>query len=449
MKWAFDILVVGAGPAGMAAAVTAAQSGQHVGLVDDNPAPGGQIWRSGTHLPVAARQWQSRLNASSVVRLQGWRVFDCPEPNLVRAERGGGSPFLNAAAGINESDWAELRCRALILATGARERFLPFPGWTLPNVMGAGGMDAMVRGGLPIAGKRVVVAGTGPLLLAVAAHLAARHAKIVSICEQAQMSRLARFAAYMVTEPVKLWQGARYRMSIPGFSYRTGCWPVAAHGGDRLQAVTLRQGVKQWEVDCDYLACGFHLVPNTELPELLGCRIADEFITTDKLMQTSIPDVYCAGEPTGIGGVELSLLEGRIAALAASGSIDQAQSLARRRRHKLGFVRALQQACTLDPQLRELSTDDTIVCRCEDVRHRSLREHASWREAKLHTRCGMGPCQGRICGSAAEFLFGWRAESVRPPVFPVSVSSLVSESDGETETLTAASSSPQNFKETP
>jgi NADPH-dependent 2,4-dienoyl-CoA reductase/sulfur reductase-like enzyme len=202
-------------------------------------------------------------------------------------------------------------------------------------------------------------------------------------------------------------------------------------------------------VDCDYLACGFHLVPNKELPELLGCRIADEFVTTDKLMQTSIPGVYCVGEPTGIGGVELSLLEGRIAALAASGSIDQAQDLARARRRKLGFVRALGQVCALDPQLRELPAQDTIVCRCEDVRHRSLREHTTWREAKLHTRCGMGPCQGRICGSAAEFLFGWRAESVRPPVFPVSVSSLVSESDGETETLTAASSSPQNFKETP
>ena len=430
MRSSFDILVVGAGPAGIAAAVIAAEAGRHVGLVDDNPAPGGQIWRSAAHLPPAAHVWQTRLDASSVVRLQGWRIFDCPEPNLVRAERTG------AASSAN--DHAEIGCGSLILATGARERFLPFPGWTLPNVMGAGGLDAMVRGGLPIAGKRVVVAGTGPLLLAVAAHLAERQAIIVAICEQAPLTRLVRFAAHILTEPAKLWQGVQFRQAIPGFPYRTGCWPIAAQGGDQLQSVTLRQGTKQWSVDCDYLACGFHLVPNTELPELLGCSIEDGFVATDDLMQTSIANVYCAGEPTGIGGVELSLLEGQTAALAASGKLENARSLASQRRRRLGFVRALDQACALDSQLRELPAEDTIVCRCEDIRHGALSEHGSWRDAKLHTRCGMGPCQGRICGAAAEFLYGWRVSSVRPPLFPVSVSSLVS-----------ATSSPLNSKETP
>ena len=271
MRWSFDILVVGAGPAGIAAAVSAAEAGRHVGLIDDNPAPGGQIWRGGAHLPVAARQWMARLNAASVVRLQGWRVFDCPSPGLVRAERNRASSPLSAGASVD--GYAELHCANLILATGARERFLPFPGWTLPNVMGAGGLDAMVRGGLPIAGKRVVVAGTGPLLLAVAAHLAEGQAKIVAICEQAPSSRLARFATRMLTQPAKLWQGAQYRITLRHTPYLTGCWPIAAQGGERLQSVTLRRGPKQWNVGCDYLACGFHLVPNTELPELLGCRI--------------------------------------------------------------------------------------------------------------------------------------------------------------------------------
>src|SRR6202034_2530890 len=119
--------------------------------------------------------------------LSGWRVFDCPEPTLIRAERNAAFRVGHGERTWDGDNYAELRCEKLILATGARERFLPFPGWTLPNVMGAGGRDAMGPGGLPIAGKRVVVAGTGPLLLAVAANLAARHAKIVSICEQAQM----------------------------------------------------------------------------------------------------------------------------------------------------------------------------------------------------------------------------------------------------------------------
>lgn len=411
-----EILVVGAGPAGLAAAVCAAQAGRSVALLDDNPAPGGQIWRSGGHQPEQARAWLARLQASRVTRLQGWRVVDSPEPQVLRAER-------NGAAG-QERNCADFSYKTLILATGARERFLPFPGWTLPNVMGAGGLDAMVRGGLPVAGKRVVVAGTGPLLFAVAAHVAQRGAQIAAVCEQASMARLARFAARMISQPGKLWQGAGYSLAMGPMRLRTGCWPVAARGSDRLRSVTLRQGAKQWDVECEYLACGFHLVPNAELPAMLGCRLADGFVATDAMMRTSVVQVYCAGEPTGIGGVDLALLEGQIAGLAAAGRAEHAQELASRRQAQLAFVRALHEACALNPELRTLAAEETIVCRCEDVRYGALRQRASWREAKLHTRCGMGPCQGRICGAATEYLFGWGADSVRPPVFPALVSSL-------------------------
>jgi D-hydroxyproline dehydrogenase subunit alpha len=417
--------VVGAGPAGIAAAVTAAEAGLRVAIVDDNPASGGQIWRNGAHLPRAARAYIARLQHSSAVPLLGWRVFDAPEPHLLCAEPSAfPSSAHNGPAPANNGIRAELRFKKLILATGARERFLPFPGWTLPNVMGAGALDALVRGGLPIAGKRVVVAGTGPLLLAVAAHLARRGARIVAVCEQASFAQLARFAASLVFEPAKLAQGAAYALTMRRARLRTGCWPVAAHGADHLRAVTLRQGDKLWDVDCDYLACGFHLVPNIELPVLLGCRTGGGFVAVNDLLETSIPDIYCAGEHTGIGGVELALLEGEIAALAASGQAAAAQKLARRRRRKLAFVRALEQACALNPQLRSLPADDTLVCRCEDVPYAALCSRANWRDAKLHTRCGMGPCQGRICGTATEFLFGWNADSVRPPVFPALVANL-------------------------
>jgi len=196
----FDILVVGAGPAGIAAAVSASASGKRVGLVDDNPAPGGQIWRSGTPAGAEARKWLARLDTSSVFRLQGWRVIDHPKHGTLRVE--------------SDQDCRDLCYEKLILATGARERFLPFPGWTIPNVMGAGGLDAMVRGGLPIAGKRVVVGGTGPLLLAVAAHLTRRGAKIVAVCEQAPLRRFVPFAAYLLREPAKLLQGIAFVPSI-------------------------------------------------------------------------------------------------------------------------------------------------------------------------------------------------------------------------------------------
>jgi len=154
----FDVLVVGGGPAGMAAAARAGESGVHVGLVDDNFSPGGQIWRGGVEggNPHAAA-WMERLQAAQVAKLCGVRVFHQPEPGLLLAE--------------TKDTVCELRYDKLILATGARERFLPFPGWTLPNVIGAGGLQAMVKSGLSIHGKRVVVAGTGPLLVAVAASL--------------------------------------------------------------------------------------------------------------------------------------------------------------------------------------------------------------------------------------------------------------------------------------
>jgi D-hydroxyproline dehydrogenase subunit alpha len=415
MRNAFDTLVIGAGPAGIAAAVTAAECGRRVGLVDDNPNAGGQIWRGSAHIAASARQWLQRLEASPVERLQGWKVFDSPERGLLLAERAGA---------VTGDSAVTLRFGNLILATGARERFLPFPGWTLPNVMGAGGLDAMVRGGLPIAGKRVVVAGTGPLLLAVAAHLVAGGANIVAICEQAPAGQVLPLALHLLAQPGKLRQGLGYRWATRSSRYRTNCHPVEAHGDGRLQSVQLRRGKKQWTVECDYLACGFHLVPNTELAALLGCRMEDGFVATDELLRTSVPGVWCAGEPTGIGGVELSILEGRMAGHAADGRANQAQNLVPQRRTALRFVRVLKDACRLKPQLRTLARDGTIVCRCEDVRVGTLRERENWRDAKLHTRCGMGACQGRVCGSATEFLFGWQADSVRSPIFPAQVSGL-------------------------
>ena len=414
MSERFDIIVVGAGPAGIAAAVSAAAAGKRVALVDDNPAPGGQIWRSGASLPAAARRWLAKLDAAPLLRLQGWRIFDSPQRGSLRAECG--------------SESRDLCYEQLILATGARERFLPFPGWTLPNVMGAGGLDAMVRGGLPIAGKRVVVAGTGPLLLAVAAHLARRGAKVVAVCEQAPLRRFVPFAATLLSEPSKLLQGIAYGVAARGAQFHASCWPVAAHGAERLESVTLQRHGKHWDVGCDYLACAYHLVPNLELPALLGCRIENGFVVADDLLRTSVESVFCAGEPTGIGGAELALLEGEIAGLAAAGRTAEAEKLARHRKRQQGFVHALAAASALDPQLRKLASDATLVCRCEDVPLGVMREHANWRDARLHTRCGMGPCQGRICCAAAEFLFGWSAmpspSSIRPPVFPALVSSL-------------------------
>ena len=291
-------------------------------------------------------------------------------------------------------------------------------------MLGAGGLQALVKTGLPIDGKRVVVAGSGPLFLAVADYLKRSGANVLCIAEQASRTSVARFGFSLLGNAGKISQAMKLRGQLSGVRYLNGCWPVAAHGEEQLERVTLQQGERTWEVECDYLACGFHLVPNVELAQLLGCKIQNGFVTVDEFQRSSIADVYCAGETTGIGGLELSLVEGEIAGLAAAGEETSARALFPVRDKQRKFARALNRAFELRSELKQLATPSTIVCRCEDVTFERLQSSDSWRAAKLHTRCGMGPCQGRICGAAVEFLFSWRSESVRPPVFPVRVESM-------------------------
>jgi D-hydroxyproline dehydrogenase subunit alpha len=409
----FEVLIVGGGPAGIAAAVSAAEAGASVGIVDENPALGGQIWRGEASIQqhsTEASNWNKRSKKAGVTTVCGKRVFHQPEPGILLAE--------------GPDDLVQLSYRNLVLATGARERFLPFPGWTLPNVMGAGGLQAMVKSGLPVRGKRVVVAGTGPLLLAVASYLRGHGARVSLICEQARWSKLGRFSVALLRFPEKIRQGLQLRKDIRGIPFAASSWAVAAHGKRALEAVTISRAGRSETLECDYLACGFHLVPNSELAALLGCRICNGYVQVNDLQGTTVERIFCAGEPTGIGGVELALIEGQIAGLAAAGRNSEAAKLLSKRQRWRRFARVMDDTFCLRPELRNLPSAETLVCRCEDVPYSRLQEHSSWRSAKLHTRCGMGPCQGRICGPATQFLFRWNPDSVRPPVFPARVENL-------------------------
>jgi len=405
----------------MAAAAVAAEAGLNVCLIDDNRKAGGQIWR-GFKLDTAARsstssesgKWSQRLERTRCVIRTESQVIDHPAPNTLRIEHNGE---------VNDLTYGKL-----ILATGARERFLPFPGWTLPGVIGAGALQAFVKSGLDVHGKRVVVAGSGPLLLAIAAGLTDAGARIIAIYEQAPLSRLMSFAVTLTRHPRKITEGLRYARKLRAASYRTGCWVKFARGSAHLDSVTVTDGRREWTHDCDWLACGFHLVPNLELPLLVGCTVSNGYIVVDEVQQSSVRNVACVGELTGIGGLDKALLEGEIAGLSAAGREDQARAFSRRLNKLLSFVRRLDQAFALRNELRTLCDSQTVVCRCEDVAYSTVQPCASWREAKLHTRCGMGPCQGRICGPQTEFLCGWRYSGVRPPLLPAELSSMAAAS---------------------
>ena len=416
----FDVVIVGAGPAGIAAACRAAEAGRRSIVVDEGLGPGGQIWRPSVRGPhgraAAAVHWILRLETSRAIVQRSTSVFD-----IRRLATGG---FL--ISGEQDGRAFEVTGRAIVLATGARERFLPFPGWTLPNVVGIGGAQALLKAGTSFDEKRVVIAGSGPLLLPVAASLAKSGAKVALVAEQAASRNVRGFAVSLWRRPATLMQAALLRSAFLTTRYATGTWVMSARGDLSVREVTITDGASNSVIACDYLCVAFGLVPNTELARLLGCEVEHGQVSVDATQATTVVGVYCAGEPTGIGGVDLSIVEGQIAGLAASGQPVSASLVARAARLRREASR-MDAAFALRPELRTLAEPGTVVCRCEDVRLRELNPRWTSRQAKLYTRAGMGPCQGRVCGAALEFLMGWSPDSVRPPAQPARLGSLISE----------------------
>ena len=407
-----DVIVVGGGPAGIAAVCRLVPAGRRVIWVDAGARSGGQIWRGG--LPP---RWSAAVAALAghpdLRQLPGHAVVaaEGPQTLLLHDTLNPGAPAVVALA------------PQLLLALGARERFLPFPGWTLPGVTGAGGLQALIKNGWPVAGQRVVFAGSGPLLLASADTARAAGARVSLIAEQAPAAALARFAAGLSASRWR--QALALRWRLRGVPYRSACWVLRADGERRLESVLLGNGRTTWRLPCDALGVGFGLMPNTELAGLLGLRIEAGAIQVDTQQQTSVQGVYAAGECTGIGGVDKALAEGGLAALAMLGRTDD--TLRRERSRSARFAERLASSFALRPELLELADAQTLVCRCEHVSFGALQVQASGRDAKLQTRCGMGACQGRICGPITQELFGWSAATLREPLQPVPLACLVAD----------------------
>ena len=460
------VVVVGAGPAGLSAARAAAEAGARVTLLDASHATGGQYWRH----PARTHE---QLTDEELGLQHGWdtyRTLDAsvrshPAVELVTsaqvwaAERRDDGPRLHVLVG--EPDDAgriplPLSPDAVVLATGAHDRTLPFPGWELPGVTTAGAAQALAKADGVAVGSRVLVAGAGPFLLPVAATLAAVGATVLGVHEASRAGVLARG---WLDRPWRLAGTSGKLLELAGYAaghvrhripYRIGEAVVAAHGQGRVEAVTIARLDPTWapiagterlvEVDAVCVSHGF--TPRLELAVALGTAItAERFVDVDARQRTSSAHVWAAGETTGIAGVDAALAEGWLAGHdAAGGAPDdrRARTAARRRAATHEVARRMAAAHGIPGQSAGSSpgwvrwlTDDTVVCRCEEVTAGRLRDTAAVTcstdpvSVKLTSRAGLGICQGRMCAPAVTAILGAPgALESRPVVTPVRLGDL-------------------------
>jgi thioredoxin reductase len=480
-----ELAIVGAGPAGLAGAVTAADAGLQVAVLDLGERPGGQYWRHpapalGSGPPGLHHDWETfiALRDRFAAHADGGRITYLPGHAVWRLDRDGDGFAVRAGVDEREPRSVTVHARTALVATGAHDRQLPFRGWTLPGVMTVGGAQSLLKGSLLAPGRRIVVAGTGPFLLSVADGLLRSGAEVAAVVEAARPSSWLRGARRtgalpaLPALPGKLREAAGYaamlaRRRVPVL---TGRAVVAAHGPDRVTGVSVaaitpdftRRPGPPAHIECDTLAVGYGFVPQVELALQAGCAthldatgmlVAD----VDDTQRTSVAGVWAAGEPTGVGGADLAVAEGTLAGDAIATELGRAGGLSvaarerlRRRRAALRtFASLLAEAHPVPDGWHAWADPDTTVCRCEEVAMHEISGAVALgardaRAVKLLARAGMGRCQGRICGAALASLtagLNGRAVTVedvrglaeRPLAQPLSLGELAATATGEAD----------------
>ena len=436
------IIVIGAGPAGLAAAESAARNGCDVALIDSAPRKGGQYWRHRTSVKGYKSNRADALfakieSAPSITHISEATVWSIEkESKLFR---------INYLQGGQESS---LTAEKLILATGAYDRSLPFPGWDRPGSMTPGGAQALLKGQGVLAGKKVIVAGTGPFLLPVATGLAESGAEIVGLFEANSPLRWLLSPHALLLNPGKFFELIYYAKQLkkfgisPRFSRVVSTFSGQSATSSRVNSRFRLSSKIKMNHEVDVVAVGWGFLPDLTLGGIAGCaqRVDIDGTTVfsvDEAQRSSVENIWIAGEATGIGGADLSLIEGEIAGLSASGQRIK-QSLRITRTRKQIFANALKRSYPIPDGWQSWPDEATTICRCEEVKLGELRESVSQlgaedsRTAKLFTRAGMGLCQGRVCSrNVSELVAGFTgcavsdgeriASSNRPIANPISL----------------------------
>jgi len=460
MKTKYKVVIVGMGPAGISAAIELAQCGLDVALVDENEEPGGQVYRHPPkeftihnkdflglryHVgqPLMQQFYQHKDNLKILTGTLVWGAFEDSRLSLLQG---------------NEIKIIEFD--NLLLCEGAMERSIPFPGWTLPGIMTIGGLQKLLLHQRLLPGKRIVLSGSSPLLFPVAASLLKAGGEIVALCDTLTRKESISLFPEIIRQRGLLRESFSYL--FPVYKHFVPIHRpyaiVGAAGDSRVNEVTISKLDERWnpiagserKMAVDIVAVSYGFLPLSRLTRLCGCKQIFDPVQrywkpwTDEHLQTSISNVYSAGDSAGVGGADLAEVDGRIVAVhlaAETGQISAQEyknritPLFKKKERINRYVTALNRVFAPRTGLYNIMDDDTIVCRCEQITAKEIydgidnKNYSNINEMK-RTRIAMGPCQGRVCESIVAQMMrnkGITPEksgylSIRPPITPVSMS---------------------------
>jgi thioredoxin reductase len=452
-----ELVIVGAGPAGMAAAVEAVRLGIHPLVLDENLQPGGRLLA--TPPPVLTLH-QGRL------RTPGDKLLEDFRQSLGEVDHRPSSTILgffdqDQIAFVQGDRLQQCRYRTLIVAAGAYDRPVPLPGWTLPGVVTAGGALNFIKHQGVLPAKNVLLAGSGLLQIALAYRIAANGGKIAGIAEASTLDWFALLKAFPGNFDI-LAQGLKYLVGIKrrGIPIWPGYILTRVDGGQKVESATISKVDSGWRpiagtqrtIPVDGVCVGYGLVPSTEITRMLGCehqydlRLGGWVPVRNQLMETSCKGVYAAGDCAGISGGANAILEGTIGAMSAASMLGKALAgVDERRRNIIRRLSALklftsyvQEAFSPRHGLFELPDEETVICRCEELTLRDIRTALSdsppdINDFKRSTRTAMGRCQGRMCGPFIQEILGnikgvspgkLGPLHIRPPIKPIQLGSI-------------------------